>query len=309
MSKIILSCAITGGAHTPTMSPYLPITPDEIATHAIEAAEAGAAIVHLHARDPETGRPSGDPALFRQFATKIKAASNAIINISSGGGGPTMAIDERAKAGVELRPEMCSLNMGSINLVASELAERDINWKYDWEKPFLQASKAAVFRNTYEDIEWLLKNIGEAGGTRFEFECYDVSHLYSLAYFVNRGLVKPPFFIQTVFGLRGAIGTHAEDILHQKRTADRLFGSDYRWSVLAAGKAQFPVATMACLMGGNARVGLEDNLYIERGKLAQTNAEQVRKLRRILDELGLEIATPDEARAILSLKGGNEVNF
>lgn len=309
MPKVIITCAVTGGAHTPSMSPHLPVTPDEIARQSIDAIEAGAAIVHLHARDPETGKPTGSPQVFRRFVAPIKEATNAVINISTGGGGPNMPIEERALAGRELKPEMCSLNMGSLNLVLSEMAARDREWKHDWEKPFLEGTHSLVFRNTYADIEWILEHIGRAGGTRFEFECYDVGHLYTLAYFLERGLVKPPLFVQSVFGLRGAQGAHAEDLLHQRRTADRLFGKDYHWSVLAAGRHQVPVATMASLMGGNVRVGLEDSLYIARGELASSNAEQVRKIRRILEELGMEIATPDEARTMLDLKGRANVGF
>jgi uncharacterized protein (DUF849 family) len=307
--KVIITCAITGGAHTPSMSPHLPVTPDEIAEHSLEAIEAGAAIVHLHARDPENGRPIGNPDVFRRFVTRIKEATDAVINISTGGGGPNMAIEERAEAGRVLKPEMCSLNMGSVNLVLSEMAARDRDWKYDWERPFLEGTNNLIFRNTYRDIEWILENIGKAGGTRFEFECYDIGHLYTLAYFLERGLVKPPLFVQSVFGLRGAQGAHAEDLMHQKRTADRLFGNDYHWSVLAAGKNQMPMATMSSLMGGNVRVGLEDSLYIGRGELARSNAEQVHKIRRILIELGMDVATPAEARAMLDLKGKDNVGF
>jgi uncharacterized protein (DUF849 family) len=309
MSKVIITCAVTGGAHTPSMSPYLPVTPEEIADQSIEAAEAGASIIHLHARDPQDGRPSGDPAIFQRFLQRIKGATDAVINISTGGGGPTMAIKDRTLAAQQLRPEMCSLNMGSINLNLSEMAHREREWKYDWEKPFLLSTNDLVFRNTFADIEWILENVGEHGGTRFEFECYDVSHLYTLAYFLERGLVKPPLFVQTVFGLRGAMGAHPEDLMHQKRTADRLFGNDYKWSILAAGKNQMPLATMAALMGANVRVGLEDSLYIGRGELAPSNAAQVRKIRHILEELGMEIATPGEARAMLDLKGAGEVGF
>lgn len=310
MKKIIISCAITGGAHTPTMSPYLPCTPEEIARQSIHAAEAGAAIVHLHARDPETGMPTGDPEVFKQFVSKIKSKTNVVINISTGGGGPNMAIEERTIAAVKLRPELCSLNMGSINLSLAELAERDMDWKHEWEKPFLAATKGLVFKNTFEDIEWILENVGQKGGTRFEFECYDVGHLYTLEYFLKKGLVKPPLFIQTVFGLRGGIGVNPEDLLHQKRTADRLFGNDFEWSILAAGRSQMPLATMGSILGGHTRVGLEDNLYLNRGRLAESNAEQVTKIRTILEELGMEIATPDEAREMLDLKGGGtEVNF
>jgi uncharacterized protein (DUF849 family) len=309
MSKVIITCAVTGGAHTPSMSPHLPVTPEEIAAQSIAAVQAGAAIVHLHARDPATGRPTGSPAVFRQFVGRIKEATDAVINVSTGGGGPSMPIDERAAAGRDLKPEMCSLNMGSINLVLSEMAQRDRAWKHDWEKPFLESTRGLIFRNTFEDIEWILENIGRAGGTRFEFECYDISHLYTLAHFLERGLVKPPLFVQSVFGLRGAQGADPEDVMHQKRTADRLFGSNYRWSVLAAGKNQMPLATMSAILGGNVRVGLEDSLYIGRGELASSNAEQVGKIRRILTELGLEIATPDEARQMLDLKGSRDVGF
>lgn len=308
MSKVIITCAVTGGAHTPSMSPYLPVTPEQIADHSIEAAAAGASIVHLHARDPQNGKPTGDPEIFRRFLQRIKGASDVIVNISTGGGGPTMGVQERTLAANALRPEMASLNMGSINLNISGLAERPREWKYDWEKPFLESTKDLVFRNTFADIEWIIENIG-VSGTRFEFECYDVSHLYTLRHFADRGLVKAPFFIQTAFGMPGAIGAHPEDLMHQKRTADRLFGDDYRWSVLAAGIHQMRIATMAALMGANVRVGLEDGLYISRGELAVSNAQQVTKIRRILEELGMEIATPDEAREMLSLKGAGDVGF
>jgi uncharacterized protein (DUF849 family) len=309
MSKVIITCAVTGGAHTPTMSPHLPVTPEEIAEQSIGAIEAGAAIVHLHARHPETGKPTGDPDVFRQFVGHIKEATDAVINISTGGGGPNMSVEERAHAGRALKPEMCSLNMGSINLVLSEMAGRREDWTFDWEKTFLEATHNLVFRNTYADIEWILEHIGNANGTRFEFECYDVGHLYTLAYFLERGLVKPPLFVQSVFGLRGGMGAHPEDILHQKRTADRLFGGDYHWSVLAAGRHQMPTATMSAILGGNVRVGLEDSLYIAKGELAPTNATQVTKIRTILTELGYDIATPGEARAMLDLKGHDNVAF
>lgn len=308
MRKAIITAAITGGAHTPSMSPYLPITPEEIADQAIEAVKAGAAIVHLHARNPEDGRPTGSPEVFRQFVTRIKNETDAIVNISTGGGGPGMPINERAAAGLSLEPEMCSLNMGSINLNLSEMAKKDREWRFDWEVKHLEATKDLVFKNTFSDIEWILKTIG-GNGTRFEFECYDVSHLYTLKYFLDQGLVKPPLFIQTIFGLRGSIGSHIEDVLHQKRTADRLFGDQYHWSVLGAGKDQIPLATLAAIMGGNVRVGLEDSLYIGRGELAVSNAEQVLKIRKILETLGIDIATPAEAREILALKGKNHTAF
>lgn len=308
MNKAIITAAITGGAHTPSMSPHLPITPEEIANQAIEAVRAGAAIVHLHARNPEDGRPTGSPEVFREFVSCIKSETDAIVNISTGGGGPGMPINERAAAGLSLQPEMCSLNMGSINLNLSEMAKKEREWRFDWEVKHLEATKDQVFRNTFSDIEWILKTIGESG-TRFEFECYDVSHLYTLKYFLDQGLVKPPLFIQTIFGLRGAIGSHVEDVLHQKRTADRLFGDKYHWSVLGAGRDQIPLATLAALLGGNVRVGLEDSLYIGRGQLAVSNAEQVLKVRGILEALGIEVATPEEAREILGLKGKYNTNF
>lgn len=308
MSKAIITAAITGGAHTPSMSPYLPVTPDEIADQAIAAVKAGAAIVHLHARNPEDGSPTGSPEVFRKFVTRIKKETDAIVNISTGGGGPGMAIHERAAAGIDLQPEMCSLNMGSINLNLSEMAKKERDWKYEWEVKHLEATKDLVFKNTYADIEWILKTIG-AKGTRFEFECYDVSHLYTLKYFLDQGLVRPPLFIQTIFGLRGAIGSHIEDVIHQKRTADRLFADQYHWSVLGAGKEQIPLATLSAILGGNVRVGLEDSLYIDRGQLAISNAAQVIKIRGILEGLGIEIATPDEARKMLDLKGGNNTAF
>lgn len=309
MKKTIITCAVTGGAHTPSMSPYLPITPDEIAQESIDAAQAGASIVHLHARNPQDGRPTGDPEIFRGFVSRIKAETDVVINISTGGGGPGMPIQERAAAGHALKPEMCSLNMGSINLNLSEMALKDRTWLHDWEKPFLESTKDLVFRNTFADIEWLLEYVGKSGGTKFEFECYDISHLYTLAYFLERGLVKPPLFVQSVFGLRGAIGPHPEDVLHMRRTADRLFGEDYYWSILAAGRHQMPLATMSALLGGNVRVGLEDSLYIGHKDMAHSNAQQVAKIRRILEELGLDIATPDETRNILDLKGGGNVGF
>lgn len=309
MKPVIITCAVTGGAHTPSMSPYLPVTPEEIADQSLAAIEAGAAIVHLHARDPDNGKPTGDPAMFQRFVQRIKGESNAVINISTGGGGPGVPVPERSEAAVALKPEMASLNMGSINFNLRELAQRDREWKYDWERPFLESTSGLIFRNTFDDIEWIIQEVGVKGGTRFEFECYDVSHLYTLAYFLERGLVKGPLFIQTIFGIRGAIGADPEDLMHMKRTADRLFGNDYHWSVLAAGVHQMRIATMASLMGANVRVGLEDSLYISRGQLAVSNAEQVAKIRRILEELGMRIATPNEAREMLCLKGHGEVGF
>lgn len=309
MTPVIITCAVTGAAHTPSMSPNLPVTPEQIAEQSLAAAEAGASIIHLHARDPESGRPTGDTAVFHRFLQRIKGGSDAVINISTGGGGPGVPVPERARAARELRPEMASLNMGSINLNLSEMALRERDWKHEWEKPFLQATSGVVFQNTFDDIEWIMEEVGTKGGTRFEYECYDIGHLYTLAYFWERGLIQGPLFIQSVFGLRGGIGAHPEDLMQMKRTADRLFGDAYRWSVMAAGPHQMRIATMASLMGANVRVGLEDSLYISRGELALDNAQQVAKIRRILEELGMRVATPAEARDMLGLKGAGEVAF
>jgi uncharacterized protein (DUF849 family) len=308
MAKVIITCAITGGIHTPTMSPHLPITPDEIAKEAIAAAEAGASIIHLHARDPVDGRPTPDPAVFMQFLPRIKQQTDAVLNITTGGG-LNMKLEERLAAPLIAKPEMCSLNMGSMNFGLFPLADRYPEFKHAWERPYLAGTDDFIFRNTFKDIANILRDLGEAHGTRFEFECYDIGHLYSLAHFLERGLVKPPLFVQTIFGILGGIGADIDNVLHMKRTADRLFGDAFRWSVLAAGRNQRPVATMAAILGGNVRVGLEDSLYIGRGRLATSNAEQVAKIRRIVEELGLEIATPAEARAILDLKGGDKVGF
>jgi uncharacterized protein (DUF849 family) len=305
--KVIITCAVTGAIHTPTMSPYLPITPAEIAEAAIGAAEAGAAIVHLHARMPEDGRPSQDPNLFRQFLPQIKAASNVVINLTTGGA-PTMLAEERLQPALQLKPEVASLNMGSMNFGLYEMIPRFKEWKHDWELPYLEGSHDRIFRNTFKDIAYILESCSD-NGTRFEIECYDIGHLYTAAHFLDRGLVKAPLFIQSVFGLRGGIGPHPEDVMHMKRTADRLFGDQYQWSVLGAGRNQMYIATQSAVMGGNVRVGLEDSLWLGKGRLAETNAEQVAKIRRILEELGLEIATPDDARRILQLKGGNNVAF
>ena len=305
--KVIITCAVTGAIHTPTMSPYLPITPAEIAEAAIGAAEAGAAIVHLHARMPEDGRPSQDPNLFRQFLPQIKAASNVVINLTTGGA-PTMLAEERLQPALQLKPEVASLNMGSMNFGLYEMIPRFKEWKHDWELPYLEGSHDRIFRNTFKDIAYILESCSD-NGTRFEIECYDIGHLYTAAHFLDRGLVKAPLFIQSVFGLRGGIGPHPEDVMHMKRTADRLFGDQYQWSVLGAGRNQMYIATQSAVMGGNVRVGLEDSLWLGKGQLAKTNAEQVSKIRRILEELGLDIATPDDARRILQLKGGNNVAF
>src|SRR5579883_315520 len=304
--KVIITCAVTGAIHTPSMSPALPVTPSEIADAAVEAAEAGAAIVHLHARDPKTGRPDQTPEAFEPFLKVIKQRSNCVINITTGGA-PNMRVEERVKPAAVFKPEVASLNMGSMNFGLFGMLNRFKNFKYDWEEKHL-ANRDIVFRNTYQDIEYVVTTLS-GSGTRFEFECYDTSHLYNLAHFLDRGTVKPPLFVQTVFGLQGGIGGHPEDVLHMKRTADRLFGDSYRWSVLGAGRNQLPIAAMAAAMGGNVRVGLEDSLWSGPGKLAQSNAEQVRLACKIIEGLGLEIATPDEARQILHLKGGDAVAF
>ena len=309
MSKpVIISCAVTGSIHTPTMSDHLPITPEEIASQAIGAAEAGAAILHLHARNPQTGQPTPDPDVFMQFLPQIKAATDAVINISTGGG-PGMSVDERIAAAVRVSPEMASLNMGSMNFGLFPLLDKYSEWKHDWEPAFLAMTKDFIFRNTFLDIETILHKLGDGCGTRFEFECYDVSHLYNLAHFADRGLIKPPFFIQTIFGILGGIGADEENMMHMRRMALKLFGEEYEWSVLAAGRFQMPFVTRAGSMGGNVRVGLEDSLYLGKGQLAETNAQQVAKIRRILEDLSLDIATPDEARARLALKGANAVGF
>jgi uncharacterized protein (DUF849 family) len=305
--KVIITCAVTGAIHTPSMSPYLPVTADEIAEAALGAAEAGAAIVHLHARDPETGKPDQRPEAFLPFLRRIRQASDVVVNLTSGGA-PYMKIEERIRPATSFRPEVASLNMGSMNFGLFPMLERYTEFKHPWEREHLANSTDLIFRNTFKDIEFALQSCAE-GGTRFEFECYDVGHLYNLAHFAARGLVKPPFFVQTVFGILGGIGPHPEDVMHMKRTADRLFGADYRWSVLGAGRNQLPIAAMAAGMGGNIRVGLEDSLWIAPGQLAKTNAEQVRKARQIIEGLGLQVATPAEARDILALKGGDRVAF
>jgi len=307
-NKVIITCAITGSIHTPSMSPHLPVTPEQIADSAIGAVEAGAAIVHLHARNPETGRPDQSPDAFMRFVPRIKQRTNAVINLTSGGA-PTMRVEERAMPAATLKPEVASLNMGSMNFGLYPMLNRFKEFKHDWEQPYLEATRDLIFRNTFKDIEYVLRTCQD-NETRFEFECYDIGHLYNLAHFFERGLVKPPLFVQTVFGILGGIGTHPEDVMHMRRTADRLLGRDnYHWSVLGAGRNQMPIAAMAAAMGGNVRVGLEDSLWIGPGKLATSNAEQVTKARQIVEGLGLEIATPDDAREILGLKGPDRVNF
>ena len=306
--KIIISCAVTGSIHTPTMSDALPLTPNQIAEQAIAAAEAGAAILHLHARDPKDGRPTPDPAVFMQFLPRIKQNCDAVINITTGGS-IKMTLDERLAAPLAASPEMASMNMGSMNFALYPAAKRYKTWKYEWELPYLLESDDNIFRNTFRDIEKVYRKLGEGHGTKFEHECYDVGHLYNLAHCLDRGLFKPPVFLQLIFGILGGIGADLENLMFMKRTADKLFGDAYRWSVLAAGRHQMNFATQAAMMGGNVRVGLEDSLYIGKGKLASDNAAQVAKIRRIVEDLGYSIATADEARQMLGLKGADKVAF
>ena len=305
--KVIITCAVTGSIHTPSMSPHLPVTAQEIADAAIGAAKAGAAVVHLHARDPKDGRPDQTPEAFAPFLQVIKQACDVVVNITTGGAA-TMTIEQRVKPAATFKPEVASLNMGTMNFGLYPMLERFKDFKHDWERPYLEGSRERMFKNTFTDIEYILTTCA-ANGTRFEIECYDIGHLYTLRHFADRGVVKPPFFIQSVFGILGGIGQHPEDVMHMKRTADRLFGDEYRWSVLGAGRGQLPIAAMAAAMGGNVRVGLEDSLWIGAGQLAKSNAEQVTRVRQIIEGLGLEIATPDEAREILELKGGDKVAF
>lgn len=305
--KVIISCAITGSIHTPSMSPYLPVTPDEIAASALGAAEAGAAIVHLHARDPLNGKPDQSPEAFEPFLRVIRQASDVVVNLTTGGS-PYMPVEERVRPAQAWRPEVASLNMGSMNFGLFPMLRRYSDFRHDWEEPMLRNSDDLVFRNSFRDIRYALETLNPTGA-RYEFECYDTSHLYNLHHFWKEGLVQGPLFIQTCFGLLGGIGAHPEDVMHMKRTADRLFGDQYRWSVLAAGSNQMRVAAMAASMGGHVRVGLEDSLWLRAGELAQTNAAQVTMVRQIVEGLGLDIATPDEAREILALKGGDRVGF
>ena len=305
--KTIIACAITGAIHTPSMSPYLPVTPDQITEASIGAARAGAAIVHLHARNPETGKPDHSLAAFAAFLPRIKQSTDVVVNLTSGGA-PYMRIEERIQPAIAFMPELASLNMGSMNFGLFPMLERFGEFRHSWERDYLENSRDLVFRNTFKDVEYALRTCG-GNGTRFEFECYDVGHLYNLAHFLDRRLVQPPLFVQSVFGILGGIGTHPEDVVHMKRTADRLFGGDYRWSVLGAGRNQLPIAALAAAMGGNIRVGLEDSLWIGPGELATSNAAQVHRGRQIIECLGFEVATPADAREILSLKGGDKVAF
>jgi uncharacterized protein (DUF849 family) len=307
MNKVIITCAVTGAIHTPSMSPHLPVTPDEIAEAAIGAAQAGAAVIHLHARDPQTGRPDQTPEAFARFLPRVKQSTDAVVNLTTGGA-PWMTVKDRIRPAATFKPEVASLNMGSMNFGLFPMLNRFQDFKHDWEREALEGSRDLVFRNTFQDIEYVLRELGDAG-TRFEFECYDISHLYNLAHFLERGLVRPPLFVQSVFGILGGIGPHPEDVIHMRRTADRLFGRDYQWSVLGAGKNQLAIAAQSAAMGGHVRVGLEDSLWAGKGRLAQSNAQQVTQVRKIIEGLGLDVATPDEAREMLSLKGGDKVNF
>ena len=305
--KVFVTCAITGAIHTPTMSAFLPVTPDEIADEALAATEAGAAVLHLHARDPETGKPDQSPEAFARFLPRIKQSSNAVINITTGGS-PFMTAEERVRPAAVFKPEVASLNMGSINFGLYPLVDRYESFRFDWERQHLEGTRDLVFKNTFQDIEFILATCRE-NGTRFEFECYDIAHLYNLSHFLDRGLVEPPLFVQSVFGILGGIGTHPEDLVHMKRTADRLFGDQYCWSILGAGRNQIPLASIGAAMGANVRVGLEDSLWAGPGRLAKSNAEQVRLIRQVLEGMSLGVATPDEAREILCLKGGDQVGF
>ena len=308
MAKIIISCAVTGAIHTPSMSEHLPITPEQIAAESIAAAEAGAAIIHLHARDPADGRPTPDPAVFMQFLPRIKQSTDAVVNITTGGG-LGMTLDERLAAPLRASPEMCSLNMGSMNFNISGSAARVKHWKHAWEKPYLENTTNYIFRNTFQDIEQVVERLAKGHGTRFEFECYDIGHLYNLAHLMDRGVVEGPLFVQTIFGILGGIAAEPRNLNFMRETADRLFGDRYVWSVLAAGRHQMPFCTMAGILGGNVRVGLEDSLWIGPGQQATSNAQQVAKIRRILEDVGHTIATPAEAREMLALKGGDRVAF
>ena len=307
--KVIISCAVTGSVHTPTMSEYLPLTPGQIAEQAVEAAQAGAAILHLHARDPRDGRPTADPAVFDQFVPRIRDATDAVINITTGGS-TRMTLEERLAYPLRAKPEMCSLNMGSMNFSIHPAARRISQWRHDWEKPYVEGMEDLIFRNTFRDIRHILKVLGEECGTRFEFECYDLGHLYNLAHFVDEGLVQGPLFIQSIYGILGGMGPDPENLVTMKTTADRLFGrGGYRFSVLGAGRHQLPLVTMGAIMGGNVRVGLEDSLYLGKGQLAKSCAEQVSRIQLILEALSLEVATPAEARVMLGLKGRDAVGF
>ena len=306
--KVIITCAVTGSIHTPTMSPHLPVTPEEITQQSVDAAKAGASILHLHARNPETGQPTADPDVFMQFLPRIREQCDAVINITTGGSS-LMTLEQRLAAPNLAEPEMASLNMGSMNFGLFPMKHRYSEWKYDWEPALLDATREVIFKNTFADIEQVFSQLGDRCGTRFEFECYDTGHIQTLAFYLREGIIKPPVFVQFVMGVLGGIDSSPESLMQMKATADRLLGSDYQFSVLSAGRLQIPLATIGAIMGGNVRVGLEDSLLIGRGELAPDNASQVAKIRRVLEELGYEIATPDEARKMLHLKGADKVAF
>jgi len=305
--KIIINCAITGAIHVPSLSPYLPITPEQIAVEAVAAAEAGAATVHLHARDPENGSPDMDPELFRAFCREIHEQSDTVICITTGGA-PTMTPEERMVAVRALKPELASINMGSINFGLFPMMDRIKEYKYDWEKSYLESSRDLVFKNTFYDQERIFK-IMDGCGTKPELECYDVGHLYNTAYWADLGVIRPPFWIQLILGIRGAVQPSVENLVFMKNTADRLFGDDYIFSVLATGRHEINLGTVGVVMGGCVRVGLEDNLYVSKGELAKSNVDLVAKIRRIITELSFDIAGPDEARQMLGLKGKDQTNF
>ncbi|MCH1867822.1 3-keto-5-aminohexanoate cleavage protein [Nocardioides sp. CFH 31398] len=303
MQTAILTCAPTGAIHTPSMSPYLPVTVEEIATAALEAAEGGAAIVHLHVRDPEDGHPVQDVGLFRDLLARIADASDVVVNLTTGGS-PHMTVEERVAPAVQLAPELASLNMGTMNFGLYPMLDRFTDLRHEWERTHL-GNKDLVFKNTFADIERILRTCGDQG-TRFEFECYDTSHLYNLAHMRDRGLVQGPLFVQTVVGLLGGIGADVEDLLHMRRTAIRLLGDDIEWSVLGAGAAQTRTAAIALSLGGNARVGLEDSLWDGPGRLATSSRAQVDRVRTIASALHRDIATPQEARRRLALRDADE---
>ena len=306
---VIITCAPTGGIHTPSMSPHLPVTPAEIATASIKAAEAGASIIHLHARDPETGKPDPRPETFKQFLPVIKQSTDAVINVSTGGG-LGMSIDERLSGATSASPEMASLNMGSMNFGIFPMLRKYTEFRHDWERPLLEMTEDFIFPNTFKTIRYAIEKLGGEHGTKFEFECYDLGHLYNVKWFVDQGLIKPPFFVQMVFGILGGMGADLDNLIHLQKKADELFGPDnYEWSVLAAGRNQMPFATQSAMLGGNLRVGLEDSLYIGKDELATSNAQQVTRIREIIENLGLAVATPAEARERLALKGGDRVGF
>lgn len=307
--SVILTCAITGSIHVPSQSPYLPITPAQIAQQAIDAAREGASIIHLHARAPTDGRPTGDPAVYMQFLPPIHDGTDAIINITTGGA-PGMTLDERLAAARLVSPEMTSLNMGTINNGFFASADKIRDWRHDWERPFLEGTYDGIFKNTFKDIEHIMRALHQDLGVMFEFECYDVGQLYNLAYLLDKGLYRGPLFIQLIVGILGGIGAGLDNLLHMLRTAERLFGHEFEWSVLAAGRHQLPMGVHNALLGGNARVGLEDSLTVGGSReLATSNAVQVSQIRAVLESLGLTIATPREARERLGLKGRSQTRL